>query len=143
MKLKSFLGVIALFIASFLSFGSFAQQNTTSEQDNKIYNEVDSYAYYAQGKEALVNFVVNATSYPQSEKVSGEGKQFVVMTRFIVEKDGTISNVEVETGVNDAFNTEAIRVVNSIKGAWVPAQKNGVAVRSMQYIPVGFFSPKK
>lgn len=141
MKLKSFLGVIAFFIVSLLSLGSFAQQNTTSEQDNKIYNEVDSYAYYAQGKEALVNFVVNATNYPKSETVTG--KQFVVMTRFIVEKDGTISNVEVETGVNETFNTEAIRVVNSIKGAWVPAQKNGVAVRSIQYIPVGFFAPKK
>jgi len=141
MKLKSILGVIALFIASSLSLGSFAQQNNTSTQDNRIYNEVDSYAYYAQGKDALVNFVVNATSYPKSETVTG--KQFVVMTRFIVEKDGTISNVEVETGANEAFNAEAIRVVNSIKGQWVPAQKAGVAVRSMQYIPVGFFAPKK
>lgn len=141
MKLKSILGVIALFIASSLSLGSFAQQNNTSEQDNKIYNEVDSYAYYAQGKEALVNFVINATKHPKSETVTG--KQFVVMTRFIVEKDGTISNVEVETGANEAFNAEAIRVVSSIKGAWVPAQKGGIAVRSMQYIPVGFYIPKK
>jgi len=140
MKLKPILGVIAFFIASFLSLGSFAQQNTTSEQDNKIYNEVDSYAYYVQGKEALVNFVVNATKYPQTEIV--KGKEFIVMTRFIVEKDGTISNVEIETGVNDAFNKEAIRVVSSIKGQWTPAKKGGVAVRSMQYIPVAFYIPK-
>lgn len=141
MKLKSILGVIALFIASSLSLGSFAQQNNTSEQDNKIYNEVDSYAYYAQGKEALVNFVINATKHPKSETVTG--KEYIVMTRFIVEKDGTISNVEVETGANEAFNAEAIRVVNSIKGQWVPAQKGGIAVRSIQYIPIAFYIPKK
>lgn len=141
MKLKSILGVIALFIASSLSLGSFAQQNNTSEQDNKIYNEVDSYAYYAQGKEALVNFVINATKHPKSETVTG--KEYIVMTRFIVEKDGTISNVEIETGANEAFNAEAIRVVNSIKGQWVPAQKGGIAVRSIQYIPIAFYIPKK
>jgi len=143
MKMKSFLSVMSLFVVMFFSVGAFAQQKDTSNEDNNIYNEVTSYASFAQGKDALVNAVINATHYPESEKVSGEGKEFIVMTRFIVEKDGTISNVGIQTGVNEAFNAEAIRVVNSIKGTWVPAQKNGVAVRSMQYIPVGFSLPKK
>lgn len=140
MKMKSFLSVMSLFVVMFFSVGAFAQQDDTSDQDKNIYNKVDSSAYFEQGKEVLSNLIIQATKYPQS--AIGSGLEGVVMTRFVVERDGYISNLEIQTGLNPALNAEALRVISSIKGLWVPAKKNGHTVRSIQYVPVGFVAPK-
>lgn len=54
---------------------------------------------------------------------------------FVVEKDGSISNIKI-TGANADFNQEAERTVKSIKTKWTPAQLNGKAVRSSFRMPI-------
>ncbi|ROI13771.1 energy transducer TonB [Epilithonimonas hominis] len=54
---------------------------------------------------------------------------------FVVEKDGSISNIKI-TGANADFNQEAERTVKSIKTKWTPAQLKGKAVRSSFRMPV-------
>lgn len=54
---------------------------------------------------------------------------------FVVEIDGTLSNVEAE-GPNKTFNAEAERTIKSIKGKWKPAEVNGKPVRSKFSFPM-------
>lgn len=54
---------------------------------------------------------------------------------FIVEKDGTISNIKAN-GTNKAFNAEAEKSIKKIKGKWTPAKLNGAYVRSYFKFPI-------
>lgn len=54
---------------------------------------------------------------------------------FVVEKDGSISNIKI-TGANSDFNQEAERTVKSIKTKWTPAQLKGKTVRSSFRMPI-------
>ena len=54
---------------------------------------------------------------------------------FVVEKDGSISNIKI-TGANADFNQEAERTVKSIRTKWTPAQLKGKAVRSSFRMPI-------
>lgn len=60
-----------------------------------------------------------------------------VMCKFIVEKDGSISNVEVVRSVDPALDKEACRVINSMP-KWVPGKQNGKTVRCYFTMPVTF-----
>lgn len=60
-----------------------------------------------------------------------------VMCKFIVEKDGSISNIEVVKGVDPALDKEACRVINSMP-KWVPGKQNGKNVRCYFTMPVTF-----
>ena len=61
-----------------------------------------------------------------------EGK---IIVRFVVELDGSISNVEVARGLSPEANREAIRVVRSMP-RWKPGKNNGKAVRSRFSLPI-------
>ena len=69
-----------------------------------------------------------------TETVDKTGVVSGVIT-FVVEKDGSISNLKV-TGSNSDFNAEAERTVKSIKTKWTPAQLKGKAVRSSFRMPI-------
>lgn len=78
--------------------------------------------------------------YPK-EAVDGhiEGR---VMVTFIVEKDGSISNAEVERSIHELLDKEALRVVSAMP-KWKPGMmKNGQPVRARFHIPVRFEIPE-
>ena len=67
--------------------------------------------------------------------MDGTGEVAKTTIIFIVEKDGTISEVKA-TGPNADFNREAIKTIKSVKGKWVPAKLNGENVRSYFKFPI-------
>ncbi|PZU90794.1 MAG: energy transducer TonB [Chryseobacterium sp.] len=69
-----------------------------------------------------------------TESVENGGMVSAVIT-FVVEKDGSISNLKVN-GSNTDFNSEAERVIKSIKTKWTPAQLKGKVVRSSFRMPI-------
>ncbi|MHA3045840.1 energy transducer TonB [Riemerella anatipestifer] len=69
------------------------------------------------------------------EAMAGEEGLVKAMVTFVVEKDGTITNVKAE-GQNNMFNKEAEKAIKSVKGKWTPAKIKGEAVRSYFRIPV-------
>ncbi|MFI3298860.1 MAG: M56 family metallopeptidase [Rikenellaceae bacterium] len=74
-------------------------------------------------------------SYPelaQKEKIQG-----CVLLSFVIEKDGTVSNVTVVRGVHEVLDAEAVRVIKS-SPKWIPAQNNGKAVLFMYNMPIDF-----
>ena len=69
------------------------------------------------------------------------GVQTCALPIFIIEPDGTISNIQAERPLHPLHDAEAIRVVGLIPGQWVPATIDGQPVRSYFYTPVLFSDP--
>lgn len=88
------------------------------------------------GIEALLSFINDHINYPvQAEEVGLEGK---VLCNFVIEKDGSVGQIEVEESVDSLLDAEAVRVLSSIP-AWTPGKdENGEAVRVKYTIPIIF-----
>lgn len=99
---------------------------------NEVYDSVDQSAEYPGGLNGVRKYIADNVD---SSGMEGEG-QLTVKLRFIVERDGTVSDVKAtsKSGNND-FDSEAIRVVKKLK-KWTPAKKNGENVRSYYSIPI-------
>lgn len=135
MKIKSISSTIILLVAVFCGLVSFAQ-----EKADVSYN-VDTHAQMPADKQAISDFIYANLVYP-SDAV-GSGISGMVTTEFIVEVDGTISNIKVTKGLNALIDAEAVRVIGLIPGKWTPAKVEGVSVRSLYSIPVLFSDPGK
>lgn len=97
-------------------------------ESNKIFNgdDVDQQPSFPGGTNALNTFIVSNLKYPVFAQEKGiQGR---VVVKFIVEKDGSISNVEVDRSVNPGLDNEAMRVVKAMP-KWIPGQINGKAVK--------------
>ncbi|UKB83507.1 TonB family protein [Chryseobacterium sp. MEBOG06] len=99
---------------------------------NEIYKDVDQSAEYPGGMGSLRKFL--GDNFDTSLMEGGEGT-LKAKLKFVVEKDGTVSNVVIEEkSPNSDFNNEAARVVKKLK-KWTPAKRNGESVRSYYSVP--------
>ena len=83
----------------------------------------------------MFSYINNNLQYP--EKAAENGVQGRVTVKFIVEKDGSISNVEVNRSVDPDLDNEAMRVIKNMP-KWNPAKQNGTEVRAYYRVPVLF-----
>lgn len=60
-----------------------------------------------------------------------------VVVSFIIEKDGSVSNVELKYGVDPLLDAEALRVVKAMP-SWTPGKINGKPVRTLYALPITF-----
>ena len=87
------------------------------------------------GDAALMSYLANNIHYPT---VAAEnGVQGHVVVGFVVECDGSITDVSVLRGVDPSLDREAMRVVKSMP-RWTPGKQNGSAVRVKYQVPVAF-----
>lgn len=100
--------------------------------DNSPKTAVDVEANFMGGINVFRNKVVNQFD---GSAIDGTGEVLKTTIVFIVEKDGSISEVKA-TGPNADFNREAIKTIKSVKGKWVPAKLNGENVRSYFKFPI-------
>jgi hypothetical protein len=103
-------------------------------KDETAFTYVEEEAEFPGGYTALTNYIKSNMRYPSNKDVSGR-----VFLEFVVEKNGTISNIEVTRGIEDypEFEIEAIRLLeNSPK--WKPAKNDGKYVRSVHRLPITF-----
>lgn len=107
--------------------------NTPKPDPNVISTSVDVEANFAGGIDGFRNKVVQNFDNSAVDNESGEIIKAVVT--FVVERDGTISNIKA-TGANADFNREAEKVIKSIKGKWNPAKLGGQNVRSYFRFPI-------
>lgn len=90
---------------------------------------------FPDGMGALMQYLSSNIKYPV-EAVKN-GMQGRVVTSFIVEKDGSISEVKVVKSVHPALDAEAVRVVKAMP-KWNPGKENGKPVRVKFTLPVTF-----
>ena len=104
-------------------------------KDERIFDTVEEMPSYSGGQGALMSFLANNIQYPiEAQKKGVQGR---VIVEFIIEKDGTITNVKVLHGVDPALDKEAIRVIKSMP-KWNPGKQNGSAVRVRYEVPIVF-----
>lgn len=100
---------------------------------NDIIRDVDVEADFIGGVNAFRTKVLQNFDSSVVENETGEVVKAVVT--FVVERDGTISNIKV-SGANADFNKEAEKTIKGIKGKWNPAKFQGENVRSYFRFPI-------
>ena len=108
-------------------------KETTKPNPNEIVKNVDVEADFIGGVNAFRTKVLQNFDSSVVENETGEVVKAVVT--FVVERDGTISNIKV-SGANTDFNKEAEKTIKGIKGKWNPAKFQGENVRSYFRFPI-------
>ena len=103
--------------------------------ETKIFTVVEQMPMYPGGDAALMGYLRDNIHYPT---VAAEnGVQGRVVVGFVVERDGSITDVKVLRSVDPSLDREAMRVVKSMP-RWTPGKQNGSAVRVKYQVPVTF-----
>ncbi|MGE5424519.1 MAG: energy transducer TonB [Syntrophothermus sp.] len=101
----------------------------------EIFTVVEEQPGYPGGDEARMKYLQENTKYPEEAKELGvQGKVFVT---FVVEVDGSITDVRVLRGIGAGCDEEAVRVVKSMP-RWIPGKQRGVPVRVQFNLPIKF-----
>lgn len=104
-------------------------------EETKVFTFVEQMPMFPGGDAALMSYLANNIHYPT---VAAEnGVQGRVVVGFVVERDGSITDVSVLRGVDPSLDREAMRVVKSMP-RWTPGKQNGSAVRVKYQVPVAF-----
>ena len=105
------------------------------EVANKVFDVVEEMPSFPGGQGALMAFLSSNIKYPVVAQENGvQGR---VIVGFVVEKDGSISDVKVMRSVDPSLDREAQRVVRAMP-RWKPGKQNGSAVRVKYTVPVVF-----
>ena len=102
---------------------------------DSIVNFPDTEAQYPGGPDSLAEFIFVNFILPDDDPMDIEFNDDHVYLSFIVEKDGSLTDIVVEKGVNVLYDSICVAVVKLMPN-WVPAQKNGIAVRSLMRLPI-------
>ena len=100
---------------------------------DSLVNFPDTEAEYPGGPDSLAEFIfVNFILPDDTAEVLWDQRVYL---SFIVEKDGTINNIVVEKGANELYDSICVAVVKQMP-KWIPAQKDGLPVRSLMRLPI-------
>ena len=103
--------------------------------EQEIFQIVEEMPAFPGGEQKLMEYVGKNIKYPQIARESGiQGRVFV---SFVVEPDGSVSNVKLLRGIGGGCDEEAMRVIKSMP-KWKPGKQRGKAVRVSYQIPVMF-----
>lgn len=110
-----------------LSIDAVAQQ----EKDS-VYTFADKMPEYPGD---LYRYLAKEVRYPVEDREKNrEGK---VILQFIIEKDGSLTNINIIRSATKAMGEESMRVIRKMQN-WVPAMQNGKPVRLQYTLPIAF-----
>ena len=102
---------------------------------NGVYQIVEEMPVFPGGEQALMDYVSKNVVYPNEAQEKGiSGRVFV---SFIVEKDGSVNEVEVVRGIGGGCDEEAVRVIKALP-KWKPGKMKGKPVRVSYMMPIVF-----
>ncbi len=105
------------------------------EEETKVFDVVEQMPSFPGGDAELMKFLHDHMKYPAVAEENGiQGR---VICTFVVERDGSITDVKVIKSVDPSLDKEAIRVLKSMP-KWIPGKQNGSAVRVKYTVPVTF-----
>ena len=112
-----------------------AEPEPVKEEETKVFDVVEQMPSFPGGPSALMQYLSSNIKYPVVAEENGvQGR---VVCTFVVEKDGSITDVRVVKSVDPSLDKEAMRVVKSMP-KWIPGKQNGSAVRVKYTVPVTF-----
>ena len=100
-----------------------------------IYDFPDVQPSFPGGDAEMMKFITKNIKYPAMDRENNiQGKVYI---RFVVEPEGTITNIKIMRGVSKTIDAEAIRVVK-LMPKWIPGQVKGKNIRAIYTIPISF-----
>jgi len=112
-----------------------AQPEPPKEEETKVFDVVEQMPSFPGGQGALMSWLGSNIKYPVVAEENGvQGR---VVCTFVVERDGSITDVKVVRGVDPSLDKEAVRVLKQMPH-WIPGKQNGSAVRVKYTVPVTF-----
>lgn len=104
-------------------------------KDEQVFVVVESMPSFPGGQAALMNYLSSNLKYPVAAREMGvSGRVFLT---FVVEKDGSVTDIQVLRGIGGGCDEEAVRVVKSMP-KWIPGKQRNVPVRVRFNLPVKF-----
>jgi protein TonB len=105
------------------------------EEESKVFDVVEQMPEFPGGQAALLKWITEHIKYPAVAEENGiQGR---VIATFVVERDGSVTDVQVARGVDPSLDKEAIRVLKQMP-RWNPGKQNGAPVRVKYTVPVTF-----
>jgi len=109
-------------------------QNSVVEEDNEIYvtgAAIETKADYPNGINSFYEFFVQEFKMPEEiENVKGR-----IVISFVIEKDGSLSSIEIPKEVDSQLKSEITRVLN-LSPKWIPGEQNGKKTREKYSFPI-------
>lgn len=110
-------------------------EENVSKEKEEVFVAVEQPGEFPGGQAALMKWMSQHLRYPETALQNNIHGRVVV--KFIIEKDSTISNVQIARSAHENLDNEALRLVNNMPN-WIPAKNNGESVRSYFNLPVTF-----
>ena len=127
--------ILMLLMAACCLMTANAQKTVVSQTDPKVFDTVEQMPEYPGGMQAMIEFLQANMKYPEdAAKQKVEGR---VMVQFVVETDGSVTDVHVAKQVFLSLDAEAIRVVQAMP-KWTPGKDKGRVVRVKYNLPIVF-----
>lgn len=102
---------------------------------SKIFGAAEEMPSFPGGEKALMQYIKDNTYYPK-ELCEGAA-QGRVMVGFVINEDGSISDVKVLRSLTPEFDEVAVKIVKGMP-KWNPGKQNGKAVKTKYTVPVSF-----
>ncbi|MCR4854208.1 MAG: TonB family protein [Prevotella sp.] len=117
-----------------LAVGTWTPASPTESAED-AFNVVEEMPSFPGGAAAMMKWISNNVKYPKdAQDAKTEGR---VIAQFVVEKDGSFSDVHIVKSVSPSIDAEAIRVLNAMP-KWNPGKQNGQSVRVKYTVPIAF-----
>lgn len=111
------------------------EEEEEEEEEKMVFTVVESMPSFPGGDAARVKYLNENISYPQMARESNiQGRVFIT---FVVETDGSITDVRILRGIGGGCDQEAIRVIENMPN-WIPGRQRGKAVRVQFNMPILF-----
>ncbi len=105
------------------------------EEETKVFDVVEQMPEFPGGQGALLKWISENIKYPTIAEENGiQGR---VVCTFVVERDGSVTDVQVARSIDPSLDKEAVRVLKKMP-RWIPGKQNGSAVRVKYTVPVTF-----
>ena len=109
------------------------QTHKDTTTGDKVYEVCEQMPIFEGGDAALLKYLRENLKYP--DKTKDRGVQGRLVIGFIVEKDGSLTDVKVLRAVDIAIDAEVLRVVKGMP-KWIPGRQNGKRVRVRYLLPI-------
>ena len=132
--------LLLLLIASCVNEQRNEEQKKEISGQDQIYVEADKMPEFPGGPQALKNFIIDNFEYP----LQLEGNNIVgrIIVNFFVNKDGTLSEVNIDNEIDPLLDKEAKRVI-SMMPSWEPGELKGKLVRVKYCVPIAIKELKR
>jgi len=137
LKYKDQIGVLTLQKSYSITATPVSDSVETNSDDQRIFTKVEVEAGYAGGDGAWRRFLQNNLDIEIPGSNGAPKGKYTLIVRFIVAKDGTVSDVVAETNYGYGMEQECVRAIKK-SGKWTPAIQNGRNVNSYKRQPLTF-----